>query len=129
MKKLFAWIMVAILLFGVCAVSIFAFTYGDITNDGKINTKDAVLLAQYLAEWQVSISADGLAAADVYKDGKINSKDAVLLAQYLAMWNVTLGDGSSGGGNGGIGGYGGNGGNGGNGGTGDNEIPSDGIFD
>lgn len=64
------------------------YTLGDINGDGKINGKDGVLLAQYLAEWNVTIDMD---AADVNGDGKVNGKDGVLLAQYLAEWNVTLG--------------------------------------
>lgn len=62
--------------------------YGDVTGDGKVNSADAVRLAQYLAEWGVSI---GTKEADVTGDGKINSADAVRLAQYLAEWGVTLG--------------------------------------
>ncbi len=61
---------------------------GDINRDDVINTKDAVLLAQYLAKWDVEI--DEL-AADCNADGVINTKDAVLLSQYLAKWDVTLG--------------------------------------
>lgn len=61
---------------------------GDSNGDGAINTKDAVLLAQYLAKWNVHIDMN---AADCNGDGAINTKDAVLLAQYLAKWNVTLG--------------------------------------
>ena len=61
---------------------------GDINNDGVINIKDAVLLAQYLAKWDVTLD---MKAADCNADGKIDIKDAVLLAQYLAKWKVTLG--------------------------------------
>ena len=61
---------------------------GDINSDGKINTKDAVLLAQYLAKWDVALNMN---AADCNGDGAVEVKDAVLLAQYLALWNVTLG--------------------------------------
>lgn len=61
---------------------------GDINGDGKINTKDAVLLAQYLAKWEVTLDTY---AADCNGDGAVEVKDAVLLAQYLALWDVTLG--------------------------------------
>ena len=64
------------------------FTGGDVNGDGKVNGKDGVLLAQYLAEWDVTINVD---AADVNGDGKVNGKDGVLLAQYLAEWDVALG--------------------------------------
>ena len=56
--------------------------------DGEINSIDAVLLAQYIAGWDVEL--DGI-AADCNGDGEINSIDAVLLAQFIAGWDVTLG--------------------------------------
>ncbi len=61
---------------------------GDINSDGKIDIKDTVAFAQYLAGWDVSIDTD---AADCNGDGEISIKDIVLLAQHLAGWNVTLG--------------------------------------
>ena len=61
---------------------------GDVNGDGTINGKDGVLLAQYLADWDVVIVN---AAADCNGDGTINGKDGILLAQYLADWDVTLG--------------------------------------
>jgi hypothetical protein len=60
---------------------------GDVNDDGKVNGKDSILLAQYLARWDVSIN---LNAADVNGDGKVNGKDSILLAQYLAKWDVVL---------------------------------------
>ena len=62
--------------------------FGDVNSDGKVNGKDSILLAQYLAEWEVQIN---LNAADVNGDGRVNGKDSILLAQYLAEWDVTLG--------------------------------------
>ncbi|MBR6604231.1 MAG: Ig-like domain-containing protein [Clostridia bacterium] len=61
---------------------------GDVNGDTFIDTKDAVLLAQYLARWSVSVDMN---AADCNADGFVDTKDAVLLAQYLARWDVTLG--------------------------------------
>ncbi len=61
---------------------------GDTNSDGEIDVKDAVLLAQYLAGWSVTVDMD---AADCNADGEVDVKDAVLLAQYLAGWSVTLG--------------------------------------
>lgn len=63
---------------------------GDILEDGIVNSKDAVKLAQYLAKWDITLTANELKAADVVPDGVINSKDAVKLAQYLAKWDVSL---------------------------------------
>ncbi len=91
MKKLFSLLLVVALLCSVFAVSSSAALYGDINCDGDIKVSDAVLLAQYLALWDVNISSEGLEAADVRHDGKVNIKDAVLLAQHLALWDVTLG--------------------------------------
>ena len=62
--------------------------YGDTNGDGEVNITDSVLIAQYLAQWEVKID---MSASDCRYDGKIDTKDAVLLAQYLAKWDVTLG--------------------------------------
>ena len=91
MKKFFVLLLAMSLICSVFAVSSSAAEYGDINCDGDIKVSDAVLLAQYLALWDVNISAEGMEAAEVRHDGKVNSKDAVLLAQYLALWDVTLG--------------------------------------
>jgi len=69
--------------------------YGDTNSDGRVDSVDIVKLAQYFAKWNVTLTADEMAAADVYKDNFIDSKDAVRFAQYLAGWDVVLGDGSS----------------------------------
>lgn len=64
---------------------------GDIFSDGRVNVNDAIKLAQYLADWDVTLTASEEKAADVMADGKINVNDAIKLAQYLADWDVTLG--------------------------------------
>ncbi len=61
---------------------------GDLNDDGTINAKDSVLLAQFLANWDVELNED---AADCNGDGVINAIDSVLLAQFLANWDVSLG--------------------------------------
>jgi hypothetical protein len=60
---------------------------GDTSGDGKVTNIDVVLLKQYLAGWEVTVSA----GADANGDGKINNIDVILLKQYLAGWEVTLG--------------------------------------
>ena len=76
----------------ICFSTLNAFDYGDINCDGYVNSKDAVILAQYLADWHLDLNEASIAAADVYYDGKVNATDAVLLAQYLASWSgITLG--------------------------------------
>ena len=64
--------------------------YGDVNGDGKVNSRDVILLRQYIAGWNVEID---LAAANVNGDAndKVNSLDMILLRQYVAGWNVTLG--------------------------------------
>ena len=64
------------------------YTVGDTDGDGAITSADAVLLAQYLANWKTKIN---LSAADVNGDGEVTAKDSVLLAQYLAGWDIKLG--------------------------------------
>lgn len=72
--------------------SVGQFTYGDLNADGSVNAVDAVILAQYLADWNLGLDENAVAAADVFYDGRINAADAVLLAQYLAEWSgVRLG--------------------------------------
>lgn len=63
-------------------------TIGDSNGDGNVDVKDAVLLAQHLAGWNVSVNSQN---SDCNADGKVDVKDAVLLAQYLAGWSVKLG--------------------------------------
>ena len=70
------------------SVSVIDYIVGDITGDSEIDSRDAVLLAQFLAKWKVTLNES---AADCNADGAVDSKDAVLLAQYLAKWKVTLG--------------------------------------
>lgn len=61
---------------------------GDLDGDGEISDWDGVLLARYLAGWNVEID---LAAADVDGDGEVSDWDGVVLDRYLAGWNVTIG--------------------------------------
>jgi hypothetical protein len=65
-----------------------AVTYGDVSGDGVIDSKDAVLVKRYTSGWSVEVDVE---AADVNGDGVVNSKDAVLIERYVAGWDVTLG--------------------------------------
>lgn len=60
---------------------------GDVNHDGKVNTKDATLIIQYYAGWDIELD---LTASDVTGDGKVNTKDATLINQYYAGWDVKL---------------------------------------
>ena len=66
------------------------YDWGDVNMDGKVNSRDAVLIQQYAVK-MVTFDSLQLALADVYNDGKINSRDAVLIQQYAVKMDVTLG--------------------------------------
>ena len=65
--------------------------FGDIHSDGKIDTKDVVKLAQYVADWDINLSVDEYYACDTDYDGNVDSADIVILAQYIAGWGVEIG--------------------------------------
>ena len=90
MKKLLSIILTVIMfVFAVTfASSAKIVIYGDSNSDDRVDVKDAVLLAQYLAKWEVIIDKS---ASDCNCDSSVDIKDAVLLAQYLAKWEVVLG--------------------------------------
>jgi len=60
---------------------------GDANGDGKVNSRDAARILQYVARWDVEID---LTASDVTGDGKVNSRDAARILQYVAKWDVEL---------------------------------------
>ncbi len=60
--------------------------YGDANGDGAVNARDAALLQQYVAGWDVTLVE---ASADANGDGAVNARDAALLQQYVAGWDVT----------------------------------------
>ncbi len=63
---------------------------GDVDHDAHVDISDVVLLAQYIAGWQVS-RFDPY-SADVNADGEVSIGDAVLLSQYVAGWAVVPGE-------------------------------------
>lgn len=63
------------------------YTLGDVNNDGKINSSDALLILQS-AVGKITLSTTQTLAADVNKDGKINSSDALKVLQY-AVGKIT----------------------------------------
>ena len=72
---------------------------GDVYSDGKVNSKDAIYLLQYLA-YIVEIEDESLYIGNTYVEDndengniKINSRDALILLQYLALMDVKLGKG------------------------------------
>ncbi|MBR3965574.1 MAG: Ig-like domain-containing protein [Clostridia bacterium] len=69
-------------------ITVIDYIAGDVNSDSVVDIRDAVVLAQHLANWSVSVDMN---AADCNADGLVDTKDAVLLARYLAKWDVTLG--------------------------------------
>ncbi len=74
-------------------LDVLAALYGDANGDGEINTKDLVLMSQYVSGYEGNeYDSVFMKLGDVYKDGRINTKDMVLLSRYLADWqDVELG--------------------------------------
>lgn len=64
--------------------------YGDVNEDGSINTKDVTFLKRYIAKWpDITVNE---ANCDVNADGSINTKDVTILKRFIAKWpDVTLG--------------------------------------
>lgn len=62
-----------------------SYTFGDINNDGEINSKDRMTLTRYIAKWN-GFNSINVKASDVNYDGKVNAKDRMILTRYLAKW-------------------------------------------
>lgn len=62
---------------------------GDVNMDGKINSRDAVLIQQYAVK-MIQLSDIQLIYANVSGDDKVNSRDAVLIQQYAVKIPVNL---------------------------------------
>ena len=60
---------------------------GDVNDDGEVDPMDGLLIARYLADWDITIN---LANADVNADGEVDPMDGLLLSRYLADWDVEL---------------------------------------
>jgi uncharacterized repeat protein (TIGR02543 family) len=60
---------------------------GDVSGDGAVDGRDATLLLQYAAGWEVPVNET---AGDVSGDGECDGRDATLLLQYAAGWEVEL---------------------------------------
>lgn len=60
---------------------------GDVSGDGAVDGRDATLLLQYAAGWDVPVNE---VAGDVSGDGECDGRDATLLLQYAAGWEVEL---------------------------------------
>ena len=57
---------------------------GDANDDGKVNARDALLIAKYAAGWEdLEINLEN---AEVNEDGRVNARDALAIAKYAAGW-------------------------------------------
>ena len=73
------------------------FIYGDVNGDGKINGRDVVKLAKYLAAYDESTGTSSVtvsSGADVNGDGRIDGRDLVKLRKYLANYDESTGQSS-----------------------------------
>ncbi|WP_265443766.1 glycoside hydrolase family 9 protein [Acetivibrio straminisolvens] len=65
--------------------------YGDVNDDGKVNSTDLTLLKRYLLKSVSNLpSAKAEKNADVNRDGKINSSDVTVLSRYLLKVIIEL---------------------------------------
>ena len=80
-----------------CTLTITDYTIGDVNNDDKIDLKDSMLLAQYIAGFDVELSEQGKKAAiAIYPDNDEDNPEPSLndfqhLFRYLSDWQVELG--------------------------------------
>ena len=65
-------------------------TYGDANGDGKIDSRDAVVIKKYVAGF-TGFAID-LEASDVNADGKVDTRDAVKILKKKVGFDVTLGE-------------------------------------
>ncbi|MBO4692973.1 MAG: leucine-rich repeat protein [Clostridia bacterium] len=68
-------------------IEVIGYEPGDISDDGKVNNQDLVLLFQYLSGWDVTVNQ---AAVDVNGDGSVDNIDLIRLFQYLCGWAVDI---------------------------------------
>ena len=64
---------------------------GDANMDGKVNSRDVVLIKQHIVK-MITLTDVQLAYANVYVDENLNSRDAVLIQQSIVKMPVELGD-------------------------------------
>lgn len=70
-------------------ITVIDYILGDLDGDSELSDWDGVLLARYLAGWNVEIPT--LDALDIDGDGEITDWDGVVLDRYLAGWNISIG--------------------------------------
>lgn len=62
--------------------------FGDVNNDGVVNTLDRVILTRYIANWaEYPEESINMLAADVNCDGNVNTLDRTILTRHIANWD------------------------------------------
>lgn len=59
------------------------YTLGDVNNDGKVNTIDAIMILQHISK-KITLNEKQMLAADTSKDGRISTMDAIRILQYIS---------------------------------------------
>ena len=76
-------------------IEVVDFEYGDMDRNGEIDTGDAILLLQYLANYDDATGTSSVEldtdAADVDGSGEIDMGDSILLQQYIANFDDETG--------------------------------------
>ncbi|MBR5233086.1 MAG: transporter substrate-binding domain-containing protein [Clostridia bacterium] len=75
MKKKIIITVLTVLLLSILSVTAFAFTTGDVTEDGKLTAADARLALRYSAKLE-TLTDEQIKAADVDESGKVTASDA-----------------------------------------------------
>lgn len=82
LKKVVSSALVALTALGsMVSASAAGVVYGDVSNDAKINSSDALLVLQHSVK-SIELTGDQFTAADVNADGNINASDALSILQY-----------------------------------------------
>lgn len=85
------FIIAALVLSGVSFTALNSLPLGDINNDGKINTSDAIEIILYEKQLK-EFNGSQLDAADINSDNKIDHADALLIIQYSSGESKKIGD-------------------------------------
>ncbi|WP_265445301.1 endo-1,4-beta-xylanase [Acetivibrio straminisolvens] len=72
----------AVYTFTVDGTAVDPVLYGDLTQDGQVNSTDLAAMKRYLLR-SYELSEGGLKAADLNGDGKVNSTDLSIFKRYL----------------------------------------------
>lgn len=70
------------------AVEVLSYWLGDLSGDRKYAMVDLVMLAQYVAGFEMTLTEKQLLSADVNEDGIIDIHDVVLLNQWLLVESI-----------------------------------------